>query len=322
MMELLVGRREAQASFDLPNGLAVLAERVGGAIDVDTAIDEATLYPYYTAFVPARLREEVRAGMATRGRYMHMRLGLSVYRVCRVPRMRFCPACAEDMRSRHGELYWRRDHQLPSVLVCPDHGCPLRESELALAVRNKHEFVAAMGAVCREDSPPVCEAVAPAALAHLHGLALDSAALLRSSPEPRTFLELCLDYRERLAAVGLTRSPCKVNQGRLSEEFRAFYGGALAHVPGALNRDGECIHWLRAMAWNHGRRRTRCFTCCSAGSLTPGRSRRLRPARGGRSWPVRRRRRAAAPAPRERRRGSWRANDADRADPGRRPILG
>lgn len=37
----------------------------------------------------------------------------------------FCPQCVEEDISFHGQSYWRRQHQLPGMLLCAKHGCGL-----------------------------------------------------------------------------------------------------------------------------------------------------------------------------------------------------
>src|SRR5712692_7659464 len=35
--------------------------------------------------------------------------------------LRYCPACAAGERSRFGECYWHRLHQVPGALLCAEH---------------------------------------------------------------------------------------------------------------------------------------------------------------------------------------------------------
>jgi hypothetical protein len=45
--------------------------------------------------------------------------------------LRFCRRCVEfDRATSHGVPYWRRVHQLPGVMACPDHRVPLCLSEV------------------------------------------------------------------------------------------------------------------------------------------------------------------------------------------------
>lgn len=44
--------------------------------------------------------------------------------------LRHCPYCAEEDEKEFGEIYWHCLHQLPGVLVCPDHLCFLENTSL------------------------------------------------------------------------------------------------------------------------------------------------------------------------------------------------
>jgi hypothetical protein len=44
--------------------------------------------------------------------------------------LRYCLYCAEEDKNEFGETYWHRLHQLPGVLVCPDHLCFLENTSL------------------------------------------------------------------------------------------------------------------------------------------------------------------------------------------------
>ena len=88
--------------------------------NADRMIDELTLLPYYTGFQPEGVSRRARIAMKsgqTDG--LFDRLGMAAFRVGRVTRLRFCPECLREMQARYGETYWRRDRQLPGVLLCP-----------------------------------------------------------------------------------------------------------------------------------------------------------------------------------------------------------
>lgn len=119
----LFGVLSVRVSVDLPSRLQVLISRLppNHSYTVDRLIDEHTLLPYFTAFLPptrvARLREEM---IGDGGQSIHGRLG-SYRRRAPVERLRYCPVCVEDDRREYGEPYWHRAHQLPGNVACPDH---------------------------------------------------------------------------------------------------------------------------------------------------------------------------------------------------------
>ena len=253
-LDALFGNRKAISTFDLPGHLHVLADRIPPDcnLSVDRVIDTLTLYPYFTAFEPPLLQKKVRSAMRS-GTIdgLHVRLGLSAFRVGRIHRLRFCPECNLRMQAVHGELWWRRDHQLPGVLVCPEHGFILRESTVSFSQFSRHEFVAATSRNCSPHARPVVPVVDHACLAHLHRVARRSADLLCSPPVPRTLSRWTLFYRNHMLGVGLAKSFSTMDQQRFDSEFRNFYGGVLNLLPSVMDGSDFAGEWLASMVRKH-----------------------------------------------------------------------
>jgi hypothetical protein len=89
----------------------------------ETLIQIATTVPYYTRFrtpsVSARILKLAR-GNSSYG--VAQALGMAKTTIYTPPPRRSCYQCAQDDIAELGYAYWRRDHQLPGVLVCPKHG--------------------------------------------------------------------------------------------------------------------------------------------------------------------------------------------------------
>lgn len=253
-LDALFGNRKVIASFDLPGHLKALVDNipVEHGITIDFIIDALTLYPYFTAFEPPALQARVRKAMhngAIDG--LHVRLGLAAFRVGRVSRLRFCIDCSRKMLEQYEELYWRRDHQLPSVLVCPEHGHPLQESSVLLTQCSRHEFIAASPDNCPSDAKPVFTVSDPTILPHLQRLACSSARLLDELPPARTFAEWTSFYRRTMLEVGLARSARTMNQQQLRKAFRGFYGQVLEVLPSVIAEEKFAGEWLAAMVRKH-----------------------------------------------------------------------
>lgn len=253
-LDALFGNRKVIANFDLQGHLEALADRIPPErnLTVDRLIDLFTLYPYFTAFEPPSLKANVRQAML-RGvvENLHTRLGLAAFRVGRISRLRFCPECTRYMATTYGELYWRRDHQLPSVLVCPEHGCTLLESRVSFSQHSRHEFIAATADNCLSYAQPVALAIDALQMCHLHRLACLSSALLNTQPSPRTFEGWTAFYRSQMQEAGLARSTSTMDQQRLDEEFRAFYGKTLALLPQVMDGEKFAGAWLGMMVRKH-----------------------------------------------------------------------
>jgi hypothetical protein len=184
---------------------------------------------------------------------LHIRLGLPAFRIGRPRRLRFCHECLRSMYSSYGELYWRRDHQVPSLLLCPENGNLLSDSELHFSQFSRHQFVAAS-----EDNCPITACVSMVSesqgRAHLLRLARASARVLKVPPQSRSFSEWTEYYRSQMERAGLTSSHSRMKQSLLAAEFRAFYGETLELIPKMLDGQEFAGNWLAGMVRKHHRK--------------------------------------------------------------------
>lgn len=249
-MEALYGYRLVVASLDLPGHLRALADRLpaGAGWTATSIADELTLLPYYTACEPAAVRRQARDAML-RGQTdgLLMRLGMAAFRAGRVTRCRFCSSCVQQMHDQYGEYYWRRDHQLPGVLVCPDHGCPLQASTVSLTARGRHIYVAADSRTCPRDAPVLVSSQKGDVLANLQRLAIVSRALLEDPGPARSPEEWTTCYRQRLQRAGLAYSARRIDQRRLREKFDHYHRSVLVHLAGLMEDKDFRGDWLAAM---------------------------------------------------------------------------
>lgn len=253
-MRILFGRFHVNASIDLQGHLQYLANIIPPArgLTVNYLIDKLTLFSYLTAFEPpsvqSRSRQEMTNGQVEN---LHVRLGLTASRIGSIGRLRFCSQCTQAMIINHGELYWRRDHQLTSVLVCPEHGCSLLESNISFVQSSRYQYIAATHENCPQHARPIIPLVDQATLTHLQCLAQLSVELLDNPPKPRTFPSWTAFYRNRMIEVGLTLSDGRIDQQRFSQEFRNYYGRTLELLPGVLEGNEFSGNWLKAMVRKH-----------------------------------------------------------------------
>ncbi|UXL29808.1 TnsD family Tn7-like transposition protein [Stenotrophomonas maltophilia] len=253
-MEALFGRRLVVASIDLSGHLQALADRlpVGFGWTAERFIDELTLLPYYTAFQPASIRRRARQAML-RGETdgLMARLGMAAFRVGRVTRLRFCALCRQQMRAEYGECYWRRDHQLPSALVCPDHGCPLQASTVSVTAQSRHIAVAADPRSCPWNAPALVHSSDQRLLSDLQWLAQASRTVMEKPGPAKSRTEWARHYRQGIHRAGLAYSVKRVDQQRLQEQFREHHRGALIRWPGLMTGSGFRGDWLPAMVRKH-----------------------------------------------------------------------
>lgn len=253
----LFGRRAAVATFDLPCRLDALAARLPATASLDgAALLMHTLYPFYAAFQTPETREAAETDMRrSDASSAHHRLGVAVFRVRAGAALRFCPACLDAQVSALGVGTWLIPHQLPGVIICPQHGERLRDSGVTRATAGRHGYVAMTAAERAgpgdhlDDDGRVLrlEGIAHARLWSLSRAAGSLSACLRPA-QPMTYWRE--HYLSRLSEVGLMRSAMKVDQIALNNGLKAFWGPALPHLPSPCSRFGE-TGWAAAMVRSH-----------------------------------------------------------------------
>ncbi len=143
----LFGSTNAIAVVDLPSHIGHLVSTLppGYNYTTDHFINNCTLLPYYSPFLPLERVARIRADMiGENGPSIHSRVGIMASKVALPLWLRFCSQCAEQDRERFGEAYWHRVHQVPGVEVCPIHKACLQNSNIrARDARVRYEFVPA-----------------------------------------------------------------------------------------------------------------------------------------------------------------------------------
>lgn len=239
-LDALFGNRSVRAGVVLQGHLQALSERLPPqrGLTPERLLADFTLYPYLTAFQPEDVRLAVRDALFFgHAEWVSVRLGLAASRVQGATVLRYCPACRPEMLGLYGELYWRRDHQLPGVAVCPEHGVPLQDSAVCPGSIGQHSFIAA-----DEDNRPGVSSDAQDDASIPWMVAKCCAQLLRSPPSPMSLREWGEHYHHELRQRGLGKGDDRIDQRRLNREFAAWSGEQ--EMSGTES-------WLAAMARRH-----------------------------------------------------------------------
>lgn len=125
----LFGTTRGRWDFHIPSHLNELCASTQLRLGTpEVIVRDATIIPYYTKFrapsVTANVLDKVRgSGIGALARD----LGMTRSTFTAHPPRRSCHECVLADDEKYGFAYWRRDHQLPGVLVCQTHGTPLLE---------------------------------------------------------------------------------------------------------------------------------------------------------------------------------------------------
>lgn len=141
----------ATAVIDLPCRLADFVSVLpqGHRYTVKRLIDEHTLLPFYSPFLPPERVNRIRESMSGfNDSQVHACSGILASLISSLDWLRFCPLCTQENIQKFGEIYWHRLHQLPGVEVCPIHHVFLESSAAKARNRTKnYEFVSANEAI-------------------------------------------------------------------------------------------------------------------------------------------------------------------------------
>lgn len=255
----LFGHGQTTIVVDLPTRLNYLTSQLPAeTYSVNRLIDEYTMMPLYTPFMPPERCEMLRQDMSGEGGgALYGRLGVLTSGID-VKYLRFCVLCVEDDRRLYRKPYWHRIHQAPGVEVCPTHSVFLSDSCVSVRNRSKGQaFITAKDATSELMSAGVeLRPLDSKDKAHnaLLKVARDAAWILSNRIEVpdqtvlrRRYLRLLLD--RKLASP----SGFMVRHDRLKTQFLEYYSAEL------LQRLGCGLelryHWLRRLlnAWERSR---------------------------------------------------------------------
>ncbi|MBP2316734.1 TnsD family Tn7-like transposition protein [Azospirillum soli] len=205
----------------------------------------ATFYPYCVAYEPPPVRQAMLDAMTERSaerRFATWDIAANPLHFSTV--LRCCRLCAAEATERYGEPYWRRAHQLPGVLVCPDHGVPLTVVFNAPTTTAEHQhLVTAPKVADLGDIPRPAWTVDGSCFALLQEIARRSRQLL-DAPPPASSAEVRLSA---LAELGLTDGPKRLNFRRLCEAYVTF-----ARPLQSVLKEAQSTGWLSSLINPHG----------------------------------------------------------------------
>lgn len=237
-----------RASVDLQCHLRALSARMPiGTHEHPKALARDTLLGFYSAYQPTAIVEAARSAMIDGpAAGLHARLGIAAGLRLPPARLRWCPACHDEARARHGEPYWRRSHQLPGVLICPDHDMVLLAARMPERC-GQHEFIAASRETCVNPASGDPEWYKTGAIRNLlHEIAHKA---IGSLDAPQLFVDFAaigLHCRSRLIETGLARPSGRLYLDRLTEAAES----ALRQLQ-PVYPEARRTNWIVAMGRKH-----------------------------------------------------------------------
>ncbi|CAJ0793465.1 TnsD domain-containing protein [Ralstonia mannitolilytica] len=131
LLELFGSNRVIPGSL-LPGHLERLFNYLGltSSTSYSLLVDQHTVLPYWRLFAPIGCYQAVQSSMWSTGATgLKLTLGLISSRLGGGSTLRYCDACAESDLANLGVPTWHRKHQMPGMLLCPDHALALNECD-------------------------------------------------------------------------------------------------------------------------------------------------------------------------------------------------
>lgn len=251
--EQLFGRPMVRLSYDIPPNIRDLAEAIPGA-DPRELLLRHTLLPFYIALMTEPQREDVIERVLRNEQVIRNIVGPHS-RVPRPTHLRFCPECEVQQRLRFGFAFWLRTHQLPTSLVCVEHGRPLLLSGASVSGERvpRYEVAGSWG----RDRPPLLPALRGARLERFVLLAREGYRFLDwpGTAPPATDASLQRQAMDAGFAWAGSRGR-KIDQQALSAAFRSREAEATRLWPWLAEERNGNLSWIRTHTENRPKNRT------------------------------------------------------------------
>jgi hypothetical protein len=228
VLERVFGSRTMTAPVELTGRIDAMVAGLppDHPLAADSLLRRHTTLPYYAPFLGAgRLHDVVQRLRTGTAQGAAEALGLRASTVVSPTHLQFCKVCREADLESNGEPYWRRAHQLPGVLLCPEHSVPLWRSAIRRREPAQRHVFHSLGSAPQEGAAPI--AFAESGCPALPQIAEDTAWLLTLAPTGTGGLEVNARYKGLLEEQGWIRSRKQIRMADLRAAFAGHYGPRL-----------------------------------------------------------------------------------------------
>ncbi|MBC2582780.1 TnsD family Tn7-like transposition protein [Clostridium sp. DJ247] len=125
---------------------------IGSRYNAKDFIQNNTLYPFYSAFLPKENADTIYSLMLSDiGTGLQVKSGILTSGIKKNEYLRFCPECFMEDIVNYGETFWHRNHQIPGLIVCSKHKCFLKDSKVSTFIDIKRGYFTANEENCIDD---------------------------------------------------------------------------------------------------------------------------------------------------------------------------
>lgn len=186
----------------------------------DDIIKQHTMFPYYVRFLPKdrRLKAYKLLLKMDKG-YNDALYSRKNKTQCR-QNLRYCPLCVDEDRSKYGETYWHRIHQLDHIDVCPIHGCYLHNSVVDITSKSSPSLIHAEEVILKTPQNILYGTDLEFQLAEYTAQVFQADVNLKNNVKIGQFLHSRIEYTKYVSARGVHRYT-----NLLFKDLQEFYKG-------------------------------------------------------------------------------------------------
>lgn len=241
----LFGGTSMRAVIDFPCDLDALAGNLPfDELTSDSFINENTLFPLFQPFLTLEKERAIKAKLKQgKNHSIHTQIGISASRIPSKRYLVFCPNCYQEEKQKYGEPYWHRIHQVPGVLVCPQHNCLLINSTVKLPLSNQTEYIAPFYE--GNENQNVVTSIDKSLQEILFHIATDLYWIINSGINPKPLDYYREKYITKLKEDNLATFNGRVKQKQLNQAFQSFYSPELLNILNCnISNDSE-TNWIQ-----------------------------------------------------------------------------
>lgn len=184
---------------------AEIRDRLTKDVSMWRVVEKHTMFSSYARFLPVmRKRKAFESLMACTGNYDNL-LALPRVKTGAERHLLYCPVCAKEDREENGEAYWHRKHQIRGIVVCSQHRCFLKESDILISGKTSPMFYAAEQVIPYNDSAKYCQNEVILSLAEYMGAVFDESVDMQSEIGIGAFLHSQMEGTRYLSPRGQQR---------------------------------------------------------------------------------------------------------------------
>ncbi|URZ04698.1 TnsD family Tn7-like transposition protein [Clostridium felsineum] len=249
-LEELFGKRTIIPNFEIGSNIEALAKGLGGKYSSDYIINKHTIFPFYSAFLPKKRRQQILKGIKFKGKGLYTSLGVISGSICRKKHIYYCPICAKEEIAKYGEAYIHREHQLQGIFLCCKHGIRLIKYPISKKDVSRLQYIRLNMKLLKLETLKIKEVKYEEQLLKI---ARDAYYIITEDLSKFSKEDTWRCYKSLLYDRGLITPSGKVKQRELYEEFTHFYSSdVLSLLQSSVDYDNE-YNWLKVITRNEAR---------------------------------------------------------------------